>query len=111
MKRCSAEEAAALLRPRDTRILGFGPAQPGVLLEEMGMREDGEDLTVFGGLMLQLYPIFAKSGVHLLLGFFGPAKRALRDAGHDAVPELSVPPLGVPGVSVPHPRDHSRNVG
>lgn len=25
MKRCSAEEAAALLRPRDTMILGFGP--------------------------------------------------------------------------------------
>jgi len=33
--------------------------------------------------MLQLYPIFAKSGVHLLSGFFGSAKRALRDAGHD----------------------------
>jgi len=45
MKRCSAEEAAALLRPRDTMILGFGPAQPGVLLEEMGKRDDGEDLT------------------------------------------------------------------
>jgi hypothetical protein len=27
MRRCSAEEAAALLRPRDTMILGFGPAQ------------------------------------------------------------------------------------
>ncbi len=83
MKRCSAEEAAALLRPRDTMILGFGPAQPGVLLEEMGKRNDWEDLTVFGGLLLQLYPIFAKSGVHLLSGFFGPAERALRDAGHD----------------------------
>ena len=75
MKRCSAEEAAALLRPRSTMMLGFGPAQPGVLLEEMGKRDDGEDLTELGGLMLQLYPIFAKSGVHLLSGFFGPAKR------------------------------------
>ena len=61
MKRCSAEEAAALLRPRDTMILGFGPAQPGVLLEEMGKRDDGEDLTVFGGLLLQLYIPIARS--------------------------------------------------
>ncbi len=61
MKRCSAEEAAALLRPRDTMILGFGPAQPGVLPEEMGKRDDGEDLTVFGGLLLQLYIPIARS--------------------------------------------------
>ena len=64
-------------------ILGFGPAQPGVLLEEVDKRDDREDLTIFGGLLLQLYPIFAKSRVHLLSGFFGPAERALRDAGHD----------------------------
>jgi hypothetical protein len=49
MKRCSAEEAAALLRPRNTMILGFGPAQPGVLLEEVDKRDDWEDLTIFGG--------------------------------------------------------------
>ena len=34
-------------------------------------------------MLLQLYPVFTKPGVHLLSGFFGPAERALRDAGHD----------------------------
>jgi acyl-CoA hydrolase len=83
MRRCSAEEAAALLRPMDTMCLGFGPAQPCELLVAMSKRDDWEDLTVFGGLLLQLYPVFTKSSVHLLSGFFGPAERALRDAGHD----------------------------
>ncbi len=83
MKRCTAAQAAALLRPSDTMNLGFGPAQPGLLLEAMGERDDWEDLTVFGGMLLQVYQVFTKSGVHLLSGFFGPAERALRDAGHD----------------------------
>lgn len=83
MRRCNPEEAAALLRPRDTMSLGFGPAQPFALLEAMGKRDGWEDLTVFGGLLGQLYPVFTKPGVHLLSGFFGPAERALRDAGHD----------------------------
>jgi hypothetical protein len=63
--------------------LGFGPAQPCEFLEAMSKRDDWEDLTVFGGLLLQVYPVFTKSGVHLLSGFFGTAERALRDAGHD----------------------------
>ncbi|MBW2316468.1 MAG: acetyl-CoA hydrolase/transferase family protein [Deltaproteobacteria bacterium] len=83
MKICTADEAAALLRPEDTLIVGFGPAQPTSFLEALGGRSDFRDLTVFGGLLLQLYPVFTKDGVHLLSGFFGPAERALRDAGHD----------------------------
>jgi len=83
VKRCTAAEAAALLQPTDTINLGLGPAQPCGLLEAMSERDDWQDLDIFGGLLLQLYPVFAKSGVHLLSGFFGPAERALRDAGHD----------------------------
>jgi len=83
MKRLSAVEAAALVRPRDTMNLGFGPAQPCALLEAMSRREDWEDLTVFAGLLHEVYAVFRKPGVHLLSGFFGPAERALRDAGHD----------------------------
>jgi len=83
MRRCSAEEAAALLRSHDTLGLGFGPAQPVSLLEAMGERERWENLTVFGGLLGKLYSVFTKPGVHLLSGFFGPAERALRNAGHD----------------------------
>jgi acyl-CoA hydrolase len=83
MKGCSAAEAVALLRPIDTMNLGFGPAQPRVLLEAMSERDDWEDLSVFGGMLLQVYAVFTKPGVHLQSGFFGPAERALRDAGHD----------------------------
>jgi hypothetical protein len=49
----------------------------------LSKRDEWEDLTVFGGLLIQVYPVFTKPGVHLLSGFFGPAERALRDAGHD----------------------------
>jgi acyl-CoA hydrolase len=83
MKRCTAAEAAALLRPSDTLNVGLGPSQPCALLEAMAERDDWEDLITFGGLLVQLYAVFAKPGVHLLSGFFGPAERALRAAGHD----------------------------
>lgn len=83
MKRCSAEEAVKLIRSVDSLCLGFGPAQPCSLLEAMSNRGEWEDLTAFGGMILEPYPIFTKPGVHLLSGFFGPAERALRKAGHD----------------------------
>jgi acyl-CoA hydrolase len=71
------------MRPKDTVCLGFGPAQPCTFLEAMSKRDDWEDLTAFGGMLLQVYAVFTKPGVRLLSGFFGPAERALRDAGHD----------------------------
>ena len=83
MKRCSAEEAVELIRPVDSLCLGFGPAQPSSLLAALSKREDWEDLTAFGGMLLEPYPLFTKPGVHLLSGFFGPAERLLRNAGHD----------------------------
>ena len=82
-KRCTGEQAAEVMRPKDSICLGFGPAQPCTLLEAMSKRDHWEDLTVFGGMLLQVYPVFTKPGVHLLSGFYGPAERALRDAGHD----------------------------
>ena len=83
MKRCTAEQAVEAMRPKDTVCLGFGPAQPCTFLEAMSKRDDWEDLTAFGGMLLQVYAVFTKPGVRLLSGFFGPAERALRDAGHD----------------------------
>jgi acyl-CoA hydrolase len=83
MKHCTAEEAAALVQPRDSLCLGFGPAQPRSFLEALGERDGWQDLAVFGGLLVQLYPVFTKPGVHLVSGFFGPAERALRAAGHN----------------------------
>lgn len=83
MRVCSAREAAALIRPRDAVNLGFGPAQPCTMLEALSERDDWEDLRFFAGLLVQVHPVFTRPGVHLISGFFGPAERALRDAGHD----------------------------
>lgn len=78
----SAAEAAALLRPVDRLGVPLGPGQPKALLHALGSRDDWEDLAVFGALLVDLFPVFAKPGVRLRSGFFGPAERALRAAGH-----------------------------
>ncbi|MGH0037570.1 MAG: acetyl-CoA hydrolase/transferase family protein [Myxococcota bacterium] len=77
------EEAASLIRARDTLAVPLGPGQPAALLHALSARDDFEELRVFGALLLDLYPLFAKPGVHLTTGFFGPAERALLAAGHD----------------------------
>lgn len=83
MKHCTASEAAALLRPVDSLSLAFGPGQPTSFLEALSERNDWEELTVFGGMMGQLFGVFTKPGVRLRAAFYGPVERALRDAGHD----------------------------
>ena len=77
----SAADAAALVRPDDTLAIPLGPGAPGGLLHALGERDDWKDLEVFGALLLDLYTVFTKPGVHLRSGFFGPAERVLRDAG------------------------------
>jgi len=78
----SASEAAARLEPVDRLGIPLGPGQPSAFLHALGERDDWEDLAVFGALLVDLFPVFAKPGVRLRLGFFGPAERALRAAGH-----------------------------
>src|SRR5262245_14893367 len=75
--------AAQLVRPRDSLGIPLGPGQPAALLHALGERDDFEDLRVFGALLVDLFPLFARRGVHLLSGFFGPVERALAAAGHD----------------------------
>jgi acyl-CoA hydrolase len=77
----SAHDAAALVRPVDTLAVPLGPGAPGGLLHALGERDDWQALEVFGALLLDLYSVFTKPGVRLRSGFFGPAERALRDAG------------------------------
>jgi acyl-CoA hydrolase len=77
----SAEDAAALLRPVDTLAIPLGPGAPGGFLHALGTRDDWQALEVFGALLLDFYTVFTKPGVRLRSGFFGPAERALRDAG------------------------------
>jgi acyl-CoA hydrolase len=83
VERLSLAAAAARVRPVDTLAIPLGPGQPGGFLHALSARDDFRDLRVFGALLLDLYPLFAKKGVRLLSGFFGPAERALLAAGHD----------------------------
>jgi acyl-CoA hydrolase len=83
MEELDLEAAAARIRSVDTLAVPLGPGQPGALLHALSQREDFVDLRVFGALLLDLYPVFAKKGVRLLSGFLGPAERALQAGGHD----------------------------
>lgn len=78
----SAEKAAALLEPVDRLGIPLGPGQPKAFLHALGARSDWRDLAVFGALLVDLFAVFAQPGVRLRSGFFGPAERALRAAGH-----------------------------
>ena len=83
MRSLRPEQAAELVRPVDSLSVPLGPGQPGSLLHALSARDDFTDLTVSSALLLDLYPLFARKGVRLESGFFGPAERALRAAGHD----------------------------
>lgn len=74
-------EAVARLRPDDTLSFTLGPGQPASLLHAMADRDDWDGLELAGALLVDLYEIFTKPGVHYRSGFFGPAERILRDSG------------------------------
>lgn len=78
----TAEEAARRVLPTDRLAMPLGPGQPLAFLAALGRRDDWQSLTVFTALLTDLHPLFARRGVRLLSGFFGPAERALRAAGH-----------------------------
>ena len=79
----TAEEAAALVRPVDTVGFGLGPANPHALLRALSAREDLEDLTLGGALLLDLFEVVAKPGVHYRCGFYGPVERYYKALGAD----------------------------
>ena len=81
-RECTAAEAAALVRAVDSLGIGLGPSHPSAFLHALGEREAFERLTVFGALLTEVFPLFARSGVRFLSGFFGPAERAYAAAGH-----------------------------
>ncbi len=78
----SPAEAVSLLRSDDRLGIPLGPGQPKAFLHALGARTDWDGLTVFGALLVDLFAVFAQPGVRLRSGFFGPAERALRAAGH-----------------------------
>ena len=78
---CSPEEATARIRKRDTIGFGLGPANPDAFLTALGARDDWEDLTFGGALLLGYYTVFTQPGVSYRSGFFGPAERILLAQG------------------------------
>ncbi len=79
---CTPQEAAALIKPRDTIGFGLGPGNPNSFLEALGTRDDWEDLVLGGALLLNYYTVLTKPGVSYRSGFFGPAERILLQEGH-----------------------------
>jgi acyl-CoA hydrolase len=81
--RCTPQDAAALVRRRDTIGFGLGPGNPDAFLTALGGRDDWEDLVLGGALLLGYYTVLTKPGVSYRCGFFGPAERVLLAEGHD----------------------------
>jgi acyl-CoA hydrolase len=80
---CTPAEAAALVRPRDTIGFGLGPANPDAFLTALGTRDDWEDLTLGGALLLGYYMVLTHPKVSYRCGFFGPAERVLLGQGYN----------------------------
>ncbi len=80
-ERCTADEAAAHVRPVDTIGMPLGPGQPPAFLDALGRRTDWEDLRIGGALLTVLTDLFSHPNVHYLSGFYGPLERLLRDSG------------------------------
>lgn len=79
---CTAEEAAALLRPVDTVGFGLGPANPNAFLTALATRDDWEDLVLGGALLLGYYQVLSHPNVSYRCGFFGPGERLHLAQGH-----------------------------
>lgn len=82
-RRLTVEQAAALIRDRDTLGAPLGPGQPAALLHALGEEDRFEDLVVSTALLTDLFALFTKKGVRLLTGFYGPAERFLHASGAD----------------------------
>jgi acyl-CoA hydrolase len=74
-------DAAHLVQSRDTIGFGLGPANPHAFLTALGERDDWEDLTLGGALLLGYYSVLTHPNVSYRSGFFGPAERILLAQG------------------------------
>lgn len=75
-------EAAALIRSSDTVAVPLGPGVPGKLLHALAaVRDEWDDLRLYGALLPDLYEVLLKPGVRMESGFFGPAERFLIAGG------------------------------
>ena len=75
------DEAAVLIRPRDSLLCGFLSGQPSGLLAAIGERSDLEDVVLYCGLLGQPYALLSNPAVRVVSGFFGPIERMARSSG------------------------------
>jgi acyl-CoA hydrolase len=78
---CTPDEAAALIRPRDSIGFGLGPANPDAFFTALGRRDDWEDLVFGGALLLGYYTVLTHPNVSYRCGFYGPAERMMLAQG------------------------------
>jgi acyl-CoA hydrolase len=80
-RRLPLDEAARLVRPRDTVQAGFAAGQPTGFFEALGARTDLEEVVLYTGLLMEPYALLQNRGVKVVSGFFGPIERMSRGAG------------------------------
>ena len=79
----SAEEAVALLQPKDSIGFGIITGTPPALMKALSKRTDWEDLRVSGGLVLGAPEVFLHPNVHYRASFYGGAERQFVARGAD----------------------------
>ncbi|MGA2431934.1 MAG: acetyl-CoA hydrolase/transferase C-terminal domain-containing protein [Acidimicrobiales bacterium] len=79
----SLEEAIGLVRPVDAIGLGLVTSTPVGLLNELSKRQDWEDLTLSGGLILGVFDVFMHPNVHYRSSFYGGGERYYQSHGAD----------------------------
>ena len=81
-RRCSSRSRPRRgSRPPTRSGSRWGPASPRRSCRRWASATTGEELRVYGALLLVGTELFNHPNVHYLSGFFGPIERALRDAG------------------------------
>ena len=83
VREMSADDAVALVRSRDAIGLGLITGTPTALMKALSRRDDWEDLTFSGGLILGNYDVFVHPKVHYRSSFFGGAERSYVARGAD----------------------------
>jgi acyl CoA:acetate/3-ketoacid CoA transferase beta subunit len=76
-------DAMALVRPIDKVGLGLVTSTPVGLLKELSKRQDWEDLTISGGLILGVFDVFMHPNVHYRSSFYGGGERHYQSHGAD----------------------------
>jgi acyl-CoA hydrolase len=73
--------AARLVRAADLVAVPIATGQPAAFLAALGERDDWQDLTIFGGILIEPYAVFGHPKVKLISGFYGPLERMMKEQG------------------------------